>query len=434
MAVSREHLAGMGDWQQRLTDVVELMREMSSQTDPQAMVRSYIRRVGRMMPVDRFVSLSRRDLQWPHYRITRSNLWTASVNPWKEKGRLPLLEGGLLAELIYGNEPRIVDRLEIHDDDPAAEYFAGQHSVAAIPLYDRGEALNMFVAMRSTPSAFNREEFPELVWISNLFGRATHNLVLAEQIDAAYRLLDHELMVVAEIQRSLLPKQLPNIPTLQLAAHYQTSRRAGGDYYDFFPLPDGRWGILIADVSGHGTPAAVMMAITHALIHAHPDTPNSAGEMLGELNHHLGTRYTSDNGSFVTAFYGIYEPASHRFTYARAGHEPPRLRRGGDASIVPLDRVGETPLGISTTAAYAEASETLKQGDRLLLFTDGVTETAQDGTAAELFSTRRLDAILKSCQGDAARFVQELVAAVDQFAAGQPATDDRTLLVADVLG
>ena len=90
----------------------------------------------------------------------------------------------------------------------------------------------------------------------------------------AYEIVEHELKVVADIQRSLLPQVLPAIPGLELGAYYQTSQWAGGDYYDFFPLPDGRWGILIADVSGHGTPAAVMMAITHSLAHGLPGQPD----------------------------------------------------------------------------------------------------------------------------------------------------------------
>src|SRR5207249_9646395 len=111
---------------------------------------------------------------------------------------------------------------------------------------------------------------PELVWISNLFGRATHNLVLAEQVQSAFEAVDQEMKTIANLQRSLLPSPLPTIPRMGLAAHYQTSQRAGGDYYDFFPLPDGKWGILIADVSGHGTPAAVLMAVTHSIAHTYP--------------------------------------------------------------------------------------------------------------------------------------------------------------------
>ena len=185
---------------------------MSRQTDPQAMVRAYGARIRQFMPVDRSVALSRRDLEPPRYRITRSSLWKDEINPWKEKDRLPLLEGGLLGELIYGDEPRIIDDLVVDPDDPAAEYLAGQRSLMAIPNYDRGVALNMTVLMRSEPGAFDREQLPEWVWMSNLFGRATHNLVLSEELKRAYALVERELKVVADIQRSLLPKVLPDDP------------------------------------------------------------------------------------------------------------------------------------------------------------------------------------------------------------------------------
>src|SRR5262249_58491975 len=126
------------------------------------------------------------------------------------------------------------------------------------------------VFLRRDAAAFAPEHFPQLVWMSNLYGRATHNLVLSEQLKEAYEAVDHEMRVVADIQRSLLPAAMPPIPTMALAAHYQTSHRAGGDYYDFFPLADGKWGILIADVSGHGTPAAVIMAVAHNPAHPLP--------------------------------------------------------------------------------------------------------------------------------------------------------------------
>jgi len=257
-------------WSRRLDVITVMMREMSLQTDPQAMVRVYGKRMREIMPVHRYVALSRRGLEFPMYRITRSSLWAEEINPWKQKDRLPLLEGGLFGELIYGDEPRIIDDLVISPDDPAAEYFEGQRSLIAIPHFDQGVALNMAVMMRDEPGAFDREEFPEQVLTSNLFGRATRTLALAEELKRAYDIVDRELKVVADIQRSLLPRTLPTVSGLDLAAHYQTSQWAGGDYYDFFPLPDGRCGILIADVSGHGTPAAVMMAITHSIAHAYP--------------------------------------------------------------------------------------------------------------------------------------------------------------------
>ena len=107
-----------GDWQARLGLIVEMMRDMSRQTDPQEMVRSYAERVRVLLPSDGRLSLSRRGLTAPKYRITRSTAWKDDVNPWKEKDRLPLLEGGLLAGLIYGDQPHIIDGLDVPADDP----------------------------------------------------------------------------------------------------------------------------------------------------------------------------------------------------------------------------------------------------------------------------------------------------------------------------
>ena len=120
--VSSASVFGPGDWRQRLATIAEMMREMSLQEDPQAMVRTYGARMRTIMPSDRSMSLSRRDLEAPAYRITRSSTWTETINPWKQKDRLPLLRGGCSGELIYGDEPRIIDDITplIEPDDPGA--------------------------------------------------------------------------------------------------------------------------------------------------------------------------------------------------------------------------------------------------------------------------------------------------------------------------
>jgi sigma-B regulation protein RsbU (phosphoserine phosphatase) len=421
-----------GDWQERLAFIVGTMREMSLQEDPQAMVRSYGARMRQLMPTDGWLALSRRGLRRPRYRITRSSMWKEVINPWTEKDRLPLLEGGLLGELIYADEPRLIDDIAplVADDDPARDYLAGFHSLMAVPLYDQGSALNMNILLQREPAAFDPEKFPEWVWMGGLFGRATHNLVLNEELKRAYEIVERELRVVADIQRSLLPQVLPRIPNLELAAYYQTSRWAGGDYYDFFPLPDGRWGILIADVSGHGTPAAVMMAITHSLAHSLPGHPEPPAVLLGHVNQQLYHRYTAGNEGFVTAFYGVYDPAQHTLTYACAGHNPPRLRRCGESSVHALDEIGGPPLGLIEELEYDQTSLTLRPRDVLAFYTDGITE-AMDAEGVQ-FGVLRLDEVLGRCDLDAPGIVRAVIEAVDQFTGGQPPEDDRTLLVAKV--
>src|SRR5262245_16876057 len=195
--------------EERMAFIVATMREMSTQTDPVEMRRLYAERMRLVLPTDGHLSLSRRDLEWPQYRVTRSSRWTQDINPWKQPYLLPLHEGGLIAELIYGNEPRLFDDLDIDPSDPAAEYLSGYRSMLAIPMFDRDVALNMILLLRREPHAFSREQFPEVVWMSNLFGRATAHLLLLDRLKEAYEAVDYEMKVVAEIQRSLLPAKMP---------------------------------------------------------------------------------------------------------------------------------------------------------------------------------------------------------------------------------
>ncbi len=419
------------DWEQRLGHVVDMMRDMSRHTDPQEMVRSYARRVQLLRPTDGRVSISRRGLRSPEFRVTRSTTWDEDINPWKEKERLPLLRGGLLADLLYKDVPRIIDDLQLCHDDPAAEYFVGNRSLAAIPMYDQGVALNMVVLLRKEPASFAHTELPELVWLSNLFGRATNTLVLSDQLKQAYQAIDREFALVGEIQRSLLPAVLPKIPTMDLAAHYQPSQRAGGDYYDFFELPDGKWGIFIADVSGHGTPAAVLMAITHCIAHSNPCPSSRPQQVLTYLNRRLATRYTAQNESFVTAFYAVYDPARRTLTYARAGHNPPRLKRCQDGSLVALNEATGLPLGIGDDSAYTECVHQLLPGDQIIFYTDGITEA--HSPEGEMFTTERLDHELENCSLQASALLESVLVAVRNFTAGQPAEDDQTMIVARII-
>jgi sigma-B regulation protein RsbU (phosphoserine phosphatase) len=418
-----------GTWQQRLDFVVEMMREMSSQTDPQVMVQLYGKRMRQILPGDGSISLSRRDLVRPRVRVTRSHTWDRSVNPWKARQRV-ILDGGLLADLIWNEEPIIIEDFCLARDDPSAPYLEGMRSLAAIPLFDKGHALNMVVQVCKQPNGFEWDDLPERVWMGNLFGRATHNLVLSEEVKRAYESVDRELKIVADMQRSLLPRQLPDIPGLELAAHYQTSKRAGGDYYDFFELPNGKWGILIADVSGHGTPAAVIMAVTHSIAHTHTGPPTPPSSLLNFINDHLTARYTTDTGTFVTAFYGIYDPSTRQLTYSCAGHNPPRVKHR-DRSLISIEGALGLPLGIDPEERYFDAVRTLEPGDALVLYTDGIIEAHRTG-CTDMFGLERLDEILTSCGCCADELVRKTLLAVEEFTSGDPPSDDRTLLVARV--
>src|SRR5205085_12139672 len=129
-------------------------------------------------------------------------------------------------------------------------------------------------------------------------------------------------------------------------------------------------------VSGHGTPAAVLMAVTHCIAHTNPGSTQPPARVLHYLNHHLATLYTSQNENFVTAYYAVYDPADRTLTYACAGHNPPRLKRCQDGTLLALDGAGELPLGITPEAAYTECVQQLQVGDQIIFFTDGITEAS----------------------------------------------------------
>jgi sigma-B regulation protein RsbU (phosphoserine phosphatase) len=380
-----------------------------------------------LFPTSRYLTLSRRGLDRPEVRVTRFNLWEEEINPWEELHRLPVLRGGLLADLLYGDEPRLIDELTLDDGDPAAEYLAGQRSLLAIPHYENGSAVNMVVVTREEPHAFPSERFPDLVWMSNLFGRATQTSVLSEKLKAAYLSADHEMQTVARLQKTLLPTALPEVPNLDLAVHYQPSGRSGGDYYDLFPLPKGRWGILIADVSGHGTPAAVLMAITHSLARTYSGPPQPPGLLLAYINRHLALHYTRPFGAFVTAFYAIYDPNQGTLTYANAGHTPPRLVRA-DGRRGPLDAPQRLPLGIAEQAEYPDEVTEVAPGDQVIFFTDGITEAANpDG---DHYGPERIDSALAASGDGAKGMIDAVLRDLAAFTGGQKPADDRTLLAA----
>ncbi len=187
----------------------------------------------------------------------------------------------------------------------------------------------------------------------------------------------------------------------------------------------------MADVSGHGTPAAVIMAITHSIAHTLHDEPQPPSKLLAFVNQHLTERYTGNNGTFVTAFYGIYDCVNHTLTYASAGHCPPRIRRGKDGVLQSMDRSRQLPLGIECGQSYTDVTECMAPGDSLLIYTDGITEARSP--KGEFYGLEQLDDVmLKSKCGSAKQLLADVKKSIDAFTQGTAATDDRTLLAVTV--
>lgn len=413
----------------RIEVVRQMLSDISRLTDPQEVVARFGQETQALFGHEEFVSLSRRGLEFPDYRITRSSLWKTAVNPWKEPNKLPLLSGGVIADWLYNDRALLINEFTLDENDPAFTYLKDARSVAVIPMFDGGAALNMVVRYASRDHHFREEEFADILLQTNLFGRTTHGLVLAQRLRSAYDALDRELEQVGRIQRQLLPARLPDIPGLDIAANYETAQRAGGDYYDFFELDGGRWGVLIADVSGHGTPAAVVMAILRTILHTTCTSRSSPADVLAFANNQLISRDGEFDGSFVTAFYGVYDPRTRTLTYSGAGHNPP-LHVDGELRVQELADAQGIPLGIDANARFAETTVSLSSGDTLILFTDGITEAINDH--GEMYGSRRLVA----CVREDVRFAQEIVDCITHrllaFTGGKRQEDDQTIVALKV--
>jgi sigma-B regulation protein RsbU (phosphoserine phosphatase) len=241
------------------------------------------------------------------------------------------------------------------------------------------------------------------------------------------------LQQVAELQRLLLPDPLPKISGLELAVSFDPSGRAGGDLYDFFPLDDdagprGRWCIFIGDASGHGSAAAVVMAMVQTILHAHPSDVAGPAEILGHVNRQLCRKKI---GGFVTAFLGIYQPDEKRLVYASAGHPAPLFKSPGGDKVGQLDAVASYPLGIDATESFKSAEIELHVGDMLLFYTDGITEAR--GADRAMFELERLEKEFREFGGGPEALIKHLRGLVNAHQRGQTPVDDETLVAARIV-
>jgi sigma-B regulation protein RsbU (phosphoserine phosphatase) len=234
---------------------------------------------------------------------------------------------------------------------------------------------------------------------------------------------DRELQIAREIQQSLFPKTWPQAEGFEVAARSRSCYQVGGDYYDFIPLEGGRLGLVIADVSGKGTPASLMMASVHAWLQATAGTAPPS-QVLERLNRFLYAN--TQTSRYVTLFYGELDPSRGRLAYVNAGHVPPYLRRadGDEERLV----AGGPVLGLLEAVTLEAGEVDLAPGDLLAVVTDGVTEALSPG-GDEFGDGRVRDSLAVSAGRGAGAALEALVEAVDAWAGAAGCTDDLTALI-----
>jgi serine phosphatase RsbU (regulator of sigma subunit) len=245
-----------------------------------------------------------------------------------------------------------------------------------------------------------------------------------DQLGIMRRSIEQELRMARDIQQALLPKDSPRLDSWKISHRYLPAREVGGDFYDFLELPGGRLGLVVGDATGHGMPAALVMATARSMLRAVAQASDSPGEVLRRTNDPLVVDIPPN--MFVTCFYGILDPSSGRLLYANAGHDPPYLRRGGgDAEEL---RARGMPLGLMPGMSYEEKEILLEPGNSALLYSDGLVEAHDAG--GEMFGFPRLRALVAEHGDEEKSLVDSLLEELYSFTEeGWEQEDDITLLM-----
>lgn len=261
-----------------------------------------------------------------------------------------------------------------------------------------------------------------------VLARVTSHLTrqyLARELRRSRDRLDRELANAADMQRRLLPRRMPAHPGVEFAAFYQTSRHAGGDYYDVIQIDADRFAVMVADVSGHGAPAAIVMAMIRAVLHTCDDILAEPAAVLHHLNRHF--EFLWDTAMFATAVYGVLDLGRGTWRSIRAGHPPP-LIVGPGRPVSPVVSGECRMLLFGEMGDLAAEEQAVRPGDRLVLYTDGVTD--REGPDGQLYDMERLSAMVaRNAEAAPAALLARLVKDVESFVGGREADDDQTLLV-----
>jgi serine phosphatase RsbU (regulator of sigma subunit) len=239
---------------------------------------------------------------------------------------------------------------------------------------------------------------------------------------------ERDLYLASQVQRQVLPKP-PVCPSLEIGAAMQTATLLGGDYYDFFQISDDVVDVVIADVSGHGAAASLLMPSLAVALRLRAKELDGPAAIIKDLDRVF--RQVTSTATFVTMFYARFDQARKTLEYANGGHNPPLLIRTKTNEALELEAGGPI-LGILKDTQYSNTVVALNPGDILTLFTDGVTE--QENEAGDEFSTGRLKDVVLSREGEpASALVASITEAVSTFAGTKPQVDDLTVVVVKIL-
>lgn len=293
-------------------------------------------------------------------------------------------------------------------------------SVVCLPLRSKSGPVGLLVA--DNPGLGSNSRLQQILTGIAHQTAAVLETALLQMVAVERERLEQELQVARNIQASFIPEHPPSIPGWFMVAAWEAARLVSGDFYDFLQLPDGLWGLVIADVADKGMPAALFMAVCRTLLRAAAASHKSPRDTLIRVNELLFHDARTD--LFVTVFYAIWDPASREVTYSSAGHNPPILYRHADQSVIELPCKG-IALGVLETIDLEERTLKLEPGDILTVYTDGITEAMT--AEYEQYGVKRLKEELQQADGRADGVLAKLLQNIDEFVGGAPQSDDLTI-------
>jgi sigma-B regulation protein RsbU (phosphoserine phosphatase) len=333
--------------------------------------------------------------------------------------------------LGYPGTPDIVIPAEIPDPETAAQKQLDAELV--LPLSVNQKTLGLItLGPKRSEEPYSSADLRLLGSVATQTGLALENSRLTAEVaaEAAQReRLNREIEIAREVQERLFPQSPPEMPGLDYTGSCRPALGVGGDYFDFFALPDGELGIAIGDVSGKGIAAALLMAGLRASLRGQTiQGPEDLARLMGNVNKLVYEGSSSNR--YATFFYGQYDPTTRNLSYVNAGHNPPLIFRKPN-QLIRLEAGGPV-VGLLPMFTYEQASVTLQPGDLFVAFTDGISE-AMNTSNQEWGEEQLIEAVWKLDWNSAAQCMTSLIASADQFAAGAKQHDDMTIIVARVL-
>jgi phosphoserine phosphatase RsbU/P len=299
-------------------------------------------------------------------------------------------------------------------------------SLLAVPLQTNDRVIGLiYLDSPNMIRQFTKEDLNLLTVMANVAAIRIEHSRLAE-VEQNEKLYAKELNQAALIQQGLLPAEAPKVEGYTLGGYNAPCRTVGGDYYDFLKFPDGKIGLIVADVSGKGLPASLMMTSLQARVQVLFENGDQLAEKVTKLN--AATSRNCPAGKFITFFMGVLDPATGEFEYCNAGHNPPLIVRA-EGGIEKLD-AGGIVLGILPFSTYEQKSAVVNPGDVIVLYSDGVTEQFAPEGDEEFGEDRLGETVAQNLTESVESLVKIVNETVTAFTKGAPAADDFTLLLA----